>query len=92
VPSPMAMTTRKFVETVYRALDKPVKMSRAPRLAIALAGLFDANARELKEMLYQFERDFVMDSNRFEKAFGVQATPLGEPIRATLDWYRRPNS
>ncbi|MEK6212114.1 MAG: NAD-dependent epimerase/dehydratase family protein [Pseudomonadota bacterium] len=92
VPSPPAMTTRQFVEAVYRTLGKPVKMSRAPRLAIALAGLFDANARELKEMLYQFERDFVMDSSRFEKAFGVQATPLDEAIRATLDWYRRPNS
>jgi len=92
VPSPPAMTTRQFVEAVYRTLGKPVKMSRAPRLAIALAGLLDANARELKEMLYQFERDFVMDSSRFEKAFGVQATPLDEAIRATLDWYRRPNS
>lgn len=31
-------------------------------------------------------------SSRFEKAFGVQATPIDEAIRATLDWYRRPNS
>ena len=92
VPSAPAMTTRRFVEAIYRTLGKPVKMSRAPRVAVALAGLFDANARELKEMLYQFERDFVMDSSRFEKAFGVQATPLDEAIRATLDWYRRPNS
>ena len=92
VPSPPAITTRQFVEAVYRTLGNPVKLSRAPRLAITLAGLFDANARELKEMLYQFERDFVMDSSRFEKAFGVQATPLDQAIRATLDWYRRPNS
>jgi NADPH-dependent 2,4-dienoyl-CoA reductase/sulfur reductase-like enzyme len=31
-------------------------------------------------------------SSRFEKAFGAQATPLDEAFRATLDWYRRPNS
>jgi nucleoside-diphosphate-sugar epimerase len=92
VPSPPAMRTRQFVEAIYRTLGKPVEMSRAPRLAVALAGLFDANARDLKEMLYQFERDFVMDSSRFEKAFGMQATPLDEAIRTTLDWYRRPNS
>lgn len=91
VPS-LTMTTRQFVESVYRTLGKPVKMSKAPRLAITLAGLFDANAKELKEMLYQFERDFVMDSSRFEKTFDVRATPLDEAIRATLDWYRRPNS
>jgi hypothetical protein len=61
-------------------------MNRAPRLAIAPAGLLDANARELNEMLYQFERDFVMDSSPFEMAFGVQATPIDEAIRAALDW------
>ena len=92
VPSPSAMTTRQFVEAVYRMLGKPARMSRAPRLAVALAGLFDANAKELREMLYQFERDFVMDSSRFEKAFGVRSTPLAEAIKATLDWYRRPDS
>ena len=92
VPSPSAMTTRQFVEAVYRMLGKPARMSRAPHLAIALAGLFDANAKELREMLYQFERDFVMDSSRFEKAFGVQSTPLAQAIKATLDWYRRPDS
>lgn len=31
-------------------------------------------------------------SSRFEKAFGVQATPIDEAIRAALEWYRRPNS
>jgi nucleoside-diphosphate-sugar epimerase len=92
VPSPPAITTRQFVEAVYRILGKPVKMSSAPRLAIAVAGLFDVNAKELREMLYQFERDFVMDSSRFEKALGVQATPLDQAIKATLDWYRRPES
>jgi len=88
VPSAPAMTTRRFVEAIYRTLGKPVKMSRAPRLAVALAGLFDANARELKEMLYQFERDFIMDSSRFEKTFGMSPTPPHEAIRQTLEWYR----
>lgn len=31
-------------------------------------------------------------SSRFEKAFGVQVTPVDEAIRAALEWYRRPNS
>jgi nucleoside-diphosphate-sugar epimerase len=92
VPSPPAITARQFVEAVHRALGKPVKLSRVPRLAIALAGLFDPNAGELKEMLYQFERDFVMDSSRFDKAFGTQPTSVDQAISATLDWYRRPGS
>ena len=42
----------------------------------------------MKEMLYQFEEDFVVDSSRFMSTFGTQATPLDDAIRATLGWYR----
>lgn len=88
VPSVPAITTRSFVEKVYGELGKRTKLSIAPRFAISLLGRFDENVRELREMLYQFERDFVMDSSRFESIFGMRATPLDEAIRQTLDWYR----
>jgi nucleoside-diphosphate-sugar epimerase len=89
VPSAPAITTRSFVEKVYGELGKPMKLSVAPRFAIALLARFDEIVRELREMVYQFERDFVMDSSRFESSFGMRATPLDEAIRQTLDWYRR---
>jgi nucleoside-diphosphate-sugar epimerase len=93
VPSAPATTTRSFVEEVYRKLGKRMRLSAAPRFAIALLGRFDENVREIREMLYQFERDFVMDSQRFESAFGVRPTPIEEAIRQTLTWYRnRPAS
>ena len=93
VPSAPAMTTRGFVEKVYGALGKRAKLSTVPRFAIALWGSFDENVREVREMLYQFERDFVMDSSRFESAFGTRPTPVDDAIRQTLAWYRtRPSS
>jgi len=88
VPSAPATTTRAFVEKVYGELGQRPKLSKTPRFAIALLGRFDENLRELREMLYQFERDFVMDSGRFEWTFGTQPTPLKDSIRQTLDWYR----
>lgn len=93
VPSAPATTTRSFVAKIYGELGKRTKLSTAPHFAIALLGRFDENMRELREMLYQFERDFVMDSSRFESAFGMQPTPLDDSIRQTLDWYRsRPST
>jgi len=88
VPSAPATTTRSFVEKIYGELGKRARLSVAPRFAIALLGRFDKNVRELREMLYQFERDFVMDSRRFESAFGIQPTPSDAAIRQTIDWYR----
>ena len=88
VPSCPAMTTRSFVNHIYAALGKPAKLSAVPRFAVTLLGVLDDNLREMREMLYQFECDFVMDSSRFESAFDMQATPLDRAIRQTLDWYR----
>ena len=88
VPSVRGTTMRSFVEKVYGELGKPAKLGVTPRFVISLMGRFDENIRELREMLYQFERDFVMDSSRFEATFGMLPTPLDESIRRTLDWYR----
>ena len=88
VPSAPAITTRRFVEKIFGELGRRTRLSTAPRFAIALLGQFDQNIRELREMLYQFEHDFVMDSIRFESTFGVQPTPLDKAIGQTLDWYR----
>jgi nucleoside-diphosphate-sugar epimerase len=56
---------------------------------MAFGGLFVPEAREAVEMMYEFEKPFVVDSSRFEKAFGLKATPLNESIPATVEWYRR---
>jgi hypothetical protein len=36
----------------------------------------------------EFEKPFVVDSGKFERAFGVVATPIEDAIRATVAWYR----
>jgi nucleoside-diphosphate-sugar epimerase len=40
------------------------------------------------EMMYEFEKPFVVDSAKFEKTFGMKATPIREAIKATVAWYR----
>jgi nucleoside-diphosphate-sugar epimerase len=88
VPSAPALTARQFVEKVYRAAGTRPRLLAAGRGLLSVLGLFDRQAKELPELLYQFERDFVMDSSRFEQAFSVRATPLEDSIQATLDWFR----
>lgn len=59
------------------------------RIMVNLVGIFNGQVRELKEMLYESEEPFVVDSSRFESTFGMQATPLDEAIPATVEWFRR---
>ena len=52
----------------------------------SLGGLFSPMIREFGEMVYQFEQPFVVNSSRFERTFGLSATPYRDGIEQTLDW------
>jgi nucleoside-diphosphate-sugar epimerase len=53
------------------------------------AGWFDSNIREVYEMLYQYESDYVFDSTKFTRAFGFQQTSYAEGIHITAQSYPR---
>jgi len=45
--------------------------------------------RELRETAYQFRRPFVIDSSKFEDAFGrLEPTPHREAVERTVEWFR----
>jgi nucleoside-diphosphate-sugar epimerase len=83
-----ALTQRAFVELVCAEAGQPPKLSAMGRTMMRLGGLFVPAAREVAEMMYEFEQPFVVDSSKFETAFGVRATPVKEAIQATVAWYR----
>lgn len=88
VPSAETLATRRFVELIYETLGAEPRISAAPRFVVSLMAAVSPMMRALKEQLYQFEKPFVADHGKFERAFGVQVTPHEEAIRRTLDWYR----
>jgi len=88
VPNAETLTHRAFVERVYRSAGTEPKLRVVPRWLVSITAPFNPMLREVKEMLYQFEEDFVVDSSGFTSAFGIRATPLDDAIRATLGWYR----
>ena len=82
------LTQREFVTMVFEEIGQPPKMSGLGRHMMMIGGLFIPAARETVEMMYEFEKPFVVDSRKFEKAFGVTATPIREAIKKTVAWYR----
>jgi len=88
LPNAPALTTRQFIEQVYLAAGTELKIQAMSRFLVKAVGLFNGTVRELYEMLYEFEEPFVVDSSKFERAFGDHATPLSEAIPATVNWFR----
>jgi len=55
---------------------------------LRLVGLFSPPAKELVEMMYEFDQPFIVDSSKFEQAFGMRATPMREAIKETVAWFK----
>lgn len=64
------------------------KISSMGKTMLAIGGLFIPEAKETVEMMYEFDRPFTVDSSKFEKTFGMKATPMKEAIKETVAWYR----
>jgi len=88
VPNPETVNMRRFVQMVFEAAGHPPRLRAAPRWGIAMAALFNPTLRAVKEQLYQSERPWVVDSSKFERAFGWDATPMPDAAAATVAWYR----
>ncbi len=88
VPNAEAVTTRQFINLIFEELKQPARIGAVNKTMMRMAGLFIPGARETVEMMYEFEKDFVVDGSRFTKAFGLQATPYRKGVKATVAWYQ----
>jgi hypothetical protein len=73
---------------VLESAGRPSHLRAEPRSGIAMAALFNPTMRAVKEQLFQSERPWVVDSTKFERAFGWTATPLPDAVAATVAWFR----
>ncbi|MFC5148384.1 NAD-dependent epimerase/dehydratase family protein [Streptomyces aureoversilis] len=88
-PTEPALSTREMTARLAaRAGSGPVAVRRLSPAVLGVASLFSPLLRELKEVRYQFDRPFVVDSSAYEAEFAVRATPLDEQIEATVTWWR----
>ena len=88
LPTPPAISTRKLLEHIYTEADQPFKVQVAPKWLLRLLGLFNPDAGEFAEMVYEFEKPFIIDDRKFVDHFGWHATDLDTVVRATVAWFK----
>jgi len=82
------VTQREMVKMIAQEMGIAPKMSAMGKFMMMLGGLFIPEAKESVEMMYEFEQPFIVDSSKFEKTFGMKATPMHEAIKETVAWYK----
>jgi len=75
------ITTLGWIELIAKELNTEAKVQKVPGWMINALGLFVPIMREFPEMMYQFEQDYIFDSSKFEKRFGITATSPAEGIK-----------
>jgi nucleoside-diphosphate-sugar epimerase len=83
------LTTRQWIRLIAEEIGKePPGIQVIPTWMLKLLGLFNPVIREFPEMLYQNEMDYVFDSSKFEKRFGLVATPPKEGVRVMMNYLK----
>lgn len=84
-----ALTGNEFTSLIADTTNNPHKVQAIPKFVMTIAGLFNSLMRELKEMLYQNEFDYIFDSSKFDKTFNYTPTSYKEGIQKTIEWMRQ---
>jgi nucleoside-diphosphate-sugar epimerase len=90
VPTGPAVPLRELSARAAALAGAPTpKLSRMPAPVLWLGGVFDRTAREMREMAYQFDRPFVLESTDAVQTFGITPTPLDDALTETIEGLRR---
>ena len=90
LPAADALTGRQIIAAAGRAAGTSPRPAVLGMGSLRSAGLFVPLLREFPELWYQWSRPFVMDSARFQEAFGPFAvTPMEQALADTIAWFRQ---
>ena len=81
------ITGWQFIETIGRIAGSSPKFGRLTPRLVGVLKIIASIAREGAELLYQFDRAFLVDDSRLRELTGRGATAWEDGIRQTLDCY-----
>ena len=81
-------TGQQIVDFVAKEMGQKPKIMAAKGFLLTILGIFIPILREFKEMMYQYEHDYIFNSSLFEKTFRMKATSYEEGMKATATFYK----
>jgi len=79
------LTNLQWIQLIGDELRVEAKIQAVPVWLIKILGLFITVMKEFPEMIYQNEQDYIFDSTKFEKRFGITATTPKDGIRILIE-------
>jgi nucleoside-diphosphate-sugar epimerase len=86
------LTNQQWVDLIAEEMNIQAKIQYIPTLMIHMLGIFIPLMREFPEMVYQNKMDYVFDSSKFEKRFGITATAPKDGVKEMINYFKRINT
>lgn len=86
--APNPLTGKQFVEQIAAAFGVKPRYNVLGKFMMSMLGIFNHDIKEVVEMLYQNEFDYIFDSSKFEKTFGATATLYEVGIKEAAATYK----
>jgi len=85
------MTGKEWIMAIAGEMGIKPKVQVAPKFLVWILGLFIPVMKEMVEMIYQYDRNYVFDSSKFETRFGIKPTSYTVGIQEIIktDYTRR---
>jgi nucleoside-diphosphate-sugar epimerase len=83
-----APTGKEFMQIAADIMGTKPNYMVVPKWMLHIIGWFNGDIKESMEMIYQYEADYIFNSDKFEQYFNVQPTPYNEGVKATLEHYK----
>lgn len=85
--APQPLTGREWIENIASEMNQKPRFQTAGSGLLWMMGLFVPIMKEIREMNYQNDRDYVFNSSKFEKRFNFKPTPYVIGIRDTAKYF-----
>jgi nucleoside-diphosphate-sugar epimerase len=92
MPTAPAMTARQFMELAAGIYGVEPKYFAINKLMLRIYGLFNKLVGEMAEMYYQYDHDYIFNSNKFEKTFDIKPTSYADGIKLMSETLYKPVS
>jgi len=78
------LTGKEWIEAIAKEMGVIPKYQVASKFIVNLLGLFTPIMREMPEMMYQYDREYVFKSDKFLNHFNFRVTPYIEGIKEII--------
>lgn len=86
------LTNQQWIDLIAEEMNIQAKIQYIPTWIIHMLGIFVPLMREFPEMVYQNKMDYVFDSSKFEKRFGLTATAPKDGVKEMINYFKKINT